>query len=197
MKLFTTCTFMMVLVFCQTGMAQLKTEEQRTTINKATGDTVTTESLIISESEDITPRSHIIIVNPLKFFLFYNLSYFYKATDQVAIGGGIQFPTISDLDGYGANLEFRIYPSKKSLRGFYVAPNFSYNVLKSNEEGEKMDAFSIGTLLGWQWFPGEEFAIGFGIGADYYIGSTDTANGDLEKYEGFVPAVRFDIGYAW
>ncbi len=188
---------LIVLLSCQIGFTQIKTEEKRSTVNKATGDTVLTESLIISQVEDITPRNNMIIVNPLKFLLFYNLSFFHKITDQTAIGGGVQFPTVSGMDGYGLNFEVRVHPSKKSLRGFYVAPNLSYNRLNSNEEGENLTAFSLGALVGWQWFPGDDFAIGLGIGADYYIGSTETTGGELEKYNGFIPAIRFDIGYAW
>jgi len=48
-----------------------------------------------------------IIVNPLKFLLFYNISYFHKLSNQVAIGGGVQMPTISGLNGFGANAEVR------------------------------------------------------------------------------------------
>ena len=188
---------LLVFLSCQVGFTQIKTEEKRTTVNKTTGDTVYTESLIISQEQDITPRKNMIIVNPLKFLLFYNLSYFHKLTEQAAIGAGVQFPTVSGLDGYGLNLEFRLHPSKKSLRGFYIAPNLSYNRLKSTEDGEKLNAFSMGTLIGWQWFPGDDFAIGLGIGADYYISSAESSTGDLENYKGFVPAVRFDVGYAW
>jgi hypothetical protein len=57
--------------------------------------------------------------------------------------------------------------------------------------------FSFGVLVGWQWFPGDQFAIGFGIGLDYYIGTIEEDNGDLERYSGSVPALRFDIGYPW
>ena len=188
---------LLVFLSCQVGFAQIKTEEKRTTVNKMTGDTVFTESLIISQEQDITPRKSMIIVNPLKFLLFYNISYFHKLTEQAAIGAGVQFPTVSGLDGYGLNLEFRLHPAKKTLRGFYFAPNLSYNRLKSTEDGEQINAFSMGALLGWQWFPGDEFAIGLGIGADYYVGSASSSSGDLEKYDGFMPAIRFDIGYAW
>ncbi len=190
-------TLCILLLSCQIGFTQIKKEEKRTSIDTATGDTVITESLIISTEEDITPRNHMIIVNPLKFFLFYNLSYLHKISDQAAIGGGVQFPTVSGLNGYGLNLELRFHPSKRSLRGFYIAPNLAYNRLHSSEEGDNLSAFSLGALVGWQWFPGDDFAIGLGIGADYYTGSAKSAGGDLEDYTGFVPAIRFDIGYAW
>ena len=127
----------------------------------------------------------------------YNLTYFTKLTEKVAIGAGVQIPTIGGLGGFGLNAEARIYPSGKSLRGFYIAPNVSYNRLTVDEDDDGASAVSVGALIGWQWFPGEDFAIGLGIGADYYTGSIDKNNNDYSNYSGTVPAVRFDIGYAW
>ena len=183
------------LVMLLSAFGQERTDEARMTINKENGDTVITESVIVSITEDITPRGHMFIINPLKFLLFYNISYFQKVSDNVVLGGGIQIPTISGLDGFGANAEVRIYPNGKNLRGFYIAPNISFNHL-SSEDGST-SPFSFGVLAGWQWFPGDQFALGFGIGADYYIGTINEDNGDFERYSGWVPALRFDIGYAW
>jgi len=177
------------------ALGQNRTGEIRVTINPETGDTTFTESVIISQTEDITPRNSMIIINPLKFLLFYNISYFQKVSDNVVVGGGVQIPTISGLNGFGANAEVRVYPNGKNLRGFYIAPNISFNHL-SNEDGST-SPFSFGVLVGWQWFPGDQFALGFGIGADYYIGTITENNGDFENYSGMVPALRFDIGYAW
>jgi hypothetical protein len=93
------------------AFGQDRTDETRTTVNSETGDTVITESVIVSLTEDITPRSSMIIINPLKFLLFYNISYFQKVGDNVVVGGGVQIPTISGLNGFGANAEVRIYPN--------------------------------------------------------------------------------------
>jgi hypothetical protein len=175
---------------------QIKTKETRVTVDSLKGDTTITKSETISESEDITPRSSMIVINPLKFFVFYNISYFHRVSPSVVVGGGIQFPTPSEWSGFGLLAEVRIHPSKKALRGFYFAPNISYNHLE--EGGEETSPFSVGALVGWQWFPGDEFAMGLGIGADYYIGSvTSTGGGDSQDYNGWMPLVRFDIGYAW
>jgi hypothetical protein len=177
---------------------QERTDEKKWTIDPETGDTIYTESVAISQTEDITPRNSMIIINPLKFLLFYNISYYHKLSDQVALGGGFQMPTPRGINGFGANAEVRLYPSGKNLRGFYFAPNISYNSLTDTETDETISLFSIGGLVGWQWFPGDQFAIGLGIGADYYFLSDDnTGNDDFEDYSGMAPALRFDIGYAW
>lgn len=188
-------TFILVflLVLCTSALfSQVKTTETRTTTD-STGNQVTTSSVIISKSEDITPRTGMITINPLKFFLFYNLTLYAKVSSQTAVGFGVQSPTLAGIDGFGVNAEFRFYPSGKSPRGFYFAPNFSYLSLKS--EHTKITPFSYGALVGWQWFPGDEFAIGLGLGVDYY--NLDTSDDDFHTLKGTVPAVRFDIGYAW
>ena len=182
------------VIMLSISYGQERTGEKKWTIDPATGDTIYTEAVIISESEDITPRSNMIIINPLKFLLFYNISYFHKINNGTAIGGGIQIPTISGLNGFGINGEARFYPSGKNLRGFYFAPNVSYNNL-SNDNDESVSITSVGGLIGWQWFPGDQFAIGLGIGLDYYFFSGDDA--DFSKVNGTAPALRFDIGYAW
>ena len=181
------------VVVAQPGVAQTLTKEKRKSVEKKDGDTTTTESVIISQSEDITPRTQ--MINPLKFLLFYNLSYFHRLSSSVTVGAGVQFPTPHDVSGYGLSAEVRLYPSGKSPRGFYVAPNIAYNKLWSGEE--HTEPFSVGALVGWQWFPGEDFAIGLGIGADYYSGSLSEGNDEFGRYDGWAPALRFDIGYAW
>jgi hypothetical protein len=175
--------------------AQTRTEETRKTIDPAKGDTLVTESVIISRTEDITPRSSILLVNPLKFFLLYNLTYMRRVSSDAVVGGGVQIPTIAGIDGFGVNAEVRFHPSGKAPRGFYIAPNIGYYRLRVGDV--ESNPFSIGVLLGWQWFPGDDFAMGLGIGFDYYTGSTADGNNDLERYSGNVPALRFDIGYAW
>ncbi len=192
LSLLTSC----LLVFSALG--QDKTDEKKWTIDPETGDTIYTEAVIISTTEDITPRTSMIVINPLKFLLFYNISYFHKISDHAVIGGGIQMPTISDLNGFGVNAEVRFHPSGKNLRGFYFAPNISYNNLSSDDSDdsdETVSITSVGGLIGWQWFPGEQFAMGLGIGVDYYFFSGD--DDVFSDLDGSAPLLRFDIGYAW
>ena len=188
-------TMIVLFALLASAFGQEKTGERKWTIDPETGDTIYTEAVIISETEDITPRTSMIIINPLKFLLFYNISYFHKISDGAAIGGGIQFPTPKDVNGFGVNAEARFYPTGKNLRGFYFAPNVSYNSLSNEESDEEASITSVGGLVGWQWFPGDQFAIGLGIGVDYYFFSGSDES--FDDYDGFAPALRFDIGYAW
>jgi len=187
--------FLMILFFSILTQAQEKTTEDKISVDKKTGDTTYISSVIISETEDITSRGNLIVINPLKFLLFYNLSYFHKISDDLVIGGGIQVPTISGISGFGINTEARFYPKGNNMRGFYIAPNLSYNHLSVDDVST--DPFSLGILIGWQWFPGDQFAMGLGIGVDHYFGSVKDNNDDLGNYNGFAPALRFDIGFSW
>lgn len=189
-------TITIFLLLSTTCLSQVRTGETKTTVDKATGDTTVTESVTITETEDVTPRNNLIVINPLKFFLFYNLSYFHKFTNTLIIGAGFQMPTPRGISGYGVNGEVRLYPTGKNMRGFYVAPNISYNSF-SSDEGANADVFSAGVLVGWQWFPGDEFAIGLGIGLDHYSASGNDENDEFGSYNGLAPALRFDIGYVW
>jgi len=177
--------------------AQTRTEETITTTD-STGKETTTKVVKIGSSEDITVRNNMITINPLKFFLFYNLTYYHAFSKGVVGGIGAQLPTPSGVGGFGLNAEVRLHPSGKGPRGFYVAPNISYNRL-TDESDVAVTAFSIGALAGWQWFPGDEFAIGLGIGIDQYFlsASDDNESTSFESFDGLAPALRFDIGYAW
>jgi len=192
-------TFLISSLFCclivTSTFAQDSTSQRQWTIDPETGDTIYTEAVVISQTQDITPRHSMLIINPLKFLLFYNISYFHKITDGFAVGLGLQAPTLSGINGFGVNAEARLYPSGRNLKGFYFAPNVSYNSLSAEDGGETVSVGSVGALVGWQWFPGEQFAMGLGIGMDYYFLSNDET--DLSHYNGTAPLLRFDIGYAW
>ncbi len=197
MKTFLLAFFMGCAILFST-FGQDRTDEKRWTIDPESGDTIYAESLIISRTEDITTRSNMIIINPLKFLLFYNISYFHKINDGTVIGGGIQVPTVSGITGFGINSEVRFYPNGINLRGFYIAPNISYNNLSGGDDNGSFSITSIGGLVGWQWFPGDQFAIGLGVGIDYYFFSgKNTDDDDFDKLNGTAPLLRFDIGYAW
>ena len=208
-KLFYILIACSALLTSSQSFAQIKTEGTVTEVDSATGQVKTTTYTDIKKEEDITPRHNLIAINPLKFFIMYNLSYYHAFNNKVAVGIGAQMPTISSTKGFGANAEVRFYPSGKALRGFYVAPNLSFNTLTydgyyydettgGTTREENATATSIGLLVGWQWFPGDDFAIGLGIGLDYYfLSGEDRYRSLFNSFDGTAPALRFDIGYAW
>jgi hypothetical protein len=206
-----------ILVCSSAAVAQQKVEkttETRVEIDSSTGQRRVVSSETVHTTEDITTRNSMLVINPLKFFLYYNLSYYQRLSNTLVVGGGLQMPTISEIGGFGANAEIRLHPSGKAMRGFYVAPNVSFNVLSTDfrtdynpetdqyeTREESASAFSVGGLVGWQWFPGDDFAMGLGIGLDYYFLSSsvddELGSNPFSSYNGTAPAFRFDIGYAW
>ena len=85
---------------------------------------------------------------------------------------------------------------KEKIYGdFILHPTYLTTVLPDEANDEDASITSVGGLVGWQWFPGDEFAIGLGIGVDYYFFSGSDES--FDEYDGFAPALRFDIGYAW
>ncbi len=197
MKRFLLSLLVIGLCFVYGTYAQERTEETVTTTD-STGNETTVQVVRVSKTENLHRNQNMIVINPLKFFLFYNASYYRALSPAIAVGGGVQIPTISGVSGFGLNGEMRWYPSDRALHGFYVAPNISFNSLSSDADVSST-IFSVGALLGWQWFPGDDFAIGLGIGIDYYSGSVSD-DGDASvfgDFDGTVPALRFDIGYGW
>ncbi|MDZ4745150.1 MAG: hypothetical protein SGJ05_04010 [bacterium] len=193
----------LLLVTYVSVYAQQKTIETTTTVDSsAAGKTTSTQTSTKVIQEVDVPRNNMITINPLKFFIFYNLSFYHALSDVVVIGGGAQVPTLSAIGGFGLNAEARFHPSARRMRGFYVAPNISFNTLNSSSssQDETATAFSIGVLLGWQWFPGDDFAMGLGLGVDKYFLSASNSSGTVDifnAFNGVTPAFRFDIGYAW
>jgi len=135
------------------------------------------------------------MVNPLEFLLFYNFTYYHRIHEGLAIGAGFRVPTFEAIGGGGVHAEVRFYPSKRAFKGFYLAPKASANRLSVDDDRAR--AKSVGFRAGWQWFPSRHFSIGFGLGMDYYILTGEEDGDDFSVYEDTVPAIRFNIGYAW
>lgn len=212
MKIF--CTLIAILALTTAASSQTKRVESTTTETKAdtangkvvTNSTVTT----VSTSEDITPRRHMISSDPFKFWLFYNMSYYHAITPNIVVGGGFQTPTAladREISGFGVNLEGRYYIGGKPFRGFHINPTISFNSISyerfdwdaSSTERVKDTPFSIGLLMGWHWYPWDEFGTQVAFGADYNINGTTEEDllGLGSHKEGIVPTGRFTVGYSW
>lgn len=196
------------LLISGTVIAQTRTTETRMTKDTTIDGTATTVTTTIIDAEDITPRNNILSVSPVKYILFYNLTYYRKLSDMWVIGAGLSIPTFggklddeTTIGGFGANIEGRFYPNGNAPKGFYIAPNLYYNTLSITDGGDyKYLWTTVGVLFGFQFFPARDFSLGCGIGFDYFIPSA-TNNGqtitDLDPFQRVLPAIRFDFGYAW
>ncbi len=208
-----------------TTRAQTKVEQRKVSVDSATGVRTGTVDTIVKTEEDISPYTEMMNINPLKFLLAYNLNWIHKLSSSTALGIGAEIATnVGDAMNTGTSWgvlgEFRFYPSKKSLHGFYVPPNFSYtqtsnvysyiengagNSFSGNEGYYTEQMLSLGILAGWQWFPATSFSMGFALGADDYIPLNPKTGEDYEDVsllggltgKGASPTLRFDLGYAW
>jgi hypothetical protein len=217
MRTLLACTLLLAATCCYQASAQEETKTTETTVSvdSATGKSTTTYSTTVSRSEDIRQRQNVITIDPLKLLFWWNISYYRALNNSIAIGAGIQAPTgflalgsdDVDISGFGVKAEMRWYPSGKAIRGFYVAPNVAFSSLSAeltNSSGTATDGgsattWTLGLLVGWQWLPGDDFAIGLGLGADKYFLSVSDEE-DTSSFDGLdavLPAFRFDIGYAW
>jgi hypothetical protein len=61
-------------------------------------------------------------------------------------------------------------------------------------EGTHTDQMTVGVMVGWQWFSGDDFTYGLALGMDKYF---FFAGGWSKDYISFIPAVRFRLGYSW
>ena len=208
------------LVFAAiSASAQVKSEETVTTTDTS-GRTTTISVTTLSKTEDITPRTDIILMSPIEFIQYYNISYIHSIANNMAIGGGFRLAHDLTEDfnveiDFGITLEGRFYPGKKAVKGFYLAPNAAVNWLANHEYTYDYDpqtgrtnqhdnkttglGFTVGLMSGWQFFPWEEMAMGVGLGFEHRILATSTTGENMFfDYDGrTVPALRFDIGYAW
>src|SRR6266404_4743523 len=110
MKKLSISIILLCFAFATNTFAQIRIEGTRTEKDSTTGVTKTTKYVEVKQEEVITPRHDMITVNPLKFILFWNLSYYHAFNSLIAAGLGFQAPSVSHIGGIGINAEVRIYP---------------------------------------------------------------------------------------
>jgi hypothetical protein len=201
------------LAFAIPAFAQTETVEKRVEIDSATGERHVYYVTAEGKSEDITPYTDMININPLKFIYAYNISYMHKLSKVTSTGIGVEYGSFYTYPAWGISGEFRFFPGKKAMHGFYLAPNVSYKHSRRESyyysdgvgggyySDHTDQLLTIGMLLGWQWFPYENFPMGLSFGVDDYI----PLNQDDRRSEsilglygsGLAPALRFDLGFAW
>lgn len=89
----------------------------------------------------------------------------------MGIGRGIQIPTLSDLNGFGENVGPLSCTSGKTYRSFYFGPNGSFKYPSGDNSDVPTPLLSFCGLIGWQWFLGDDLAIGLDIGMNRCVGS--------------------------
>lgn len=205
----TLTTLLALLVTAGTAAAQEKTEETVTTTDSTGSSTV--RVVRVTSTEDIRELNNMIMVNPFKFFYLFNASYYRAISPNMAVGGTLQTPTVFLKEGDGASgigfgADFLFYPSSRVFRGFHIGANMNYDVVSYRaynpdtffNEDVTENPFSIGGYIAWNWWPWDEFASEFALGAEYNLNpTTEAVLSPFGDKEGVVPYLTFKIGYAW
>lgn len=145
---------------------------------------------------DCNRRLNMIVTNPARYMNFYNISYYRKLACFAVLGGGLMTPSASNLNGWGANLEYRHYFFNQAFPGFYIAPRLAYHSWSSDEAKEDKTLFTFGAVAAWQFLFAEQWALGMGFGVEI-LSDSQNQSSVYNKYTGTVPLIRIELGYAF
>jgi Protein of unknown function (DUF3575) len=137
------------------------------------------------------------------------LFYEREITDMTSIQMGVGYMgykfTDTKFSGLILTPEFRIYPRKNAIDGFYIAPYLRYLnfAVKSNsDDNASLTVMGGGLLFGRQWITDSGFNMDLFFGGHYGsasakadIGGTDWVESSL--FSGFKTRVGFALGFAF
>jgi hypothetical protein len=163
------------------------------------------------DKSDVSPDKNVLKINTLSLFLGTG-SIFYerKLSDNTSGQMGVSFLSYrfssTKFSGLILTPEFRIYPRKNAIEGFYVAPYLRYFTftIKSTTNSDKgtLDVIGGGFLLGRQWITNSGFTMDLFFGGHYGSSSIKTDSGnsswvDSNIFSGFRTRVGFALGFAF
>lgn len=172
---------------------------------------VLTIPVFCQEASDVSTEKNVLKINTLSLFVL-TPSIFYerKISDMTSaqLGFGYMGYKVSDVRFTGLIItpEFRIYPKKNAIDGFYVAPYLRYMNLsvKSTTDNTKasLSVMGGGLLLGRQWITKSGFNMDLFFGGHYASGSAKANSGetdwfDSDLFSGFRTRVGFALGFAF
>ncbi len=164
------------------------------------------------EKSDVATEKNVLKLNTLSLFVL-TPSIFYerKISDMTSgqVGVGYMGYKVGDVKFTGLFLtpEFRIYPKKNAIDGFYIAPYFRYmNLTVKSTSANSSATLSVmggGLLLGRQWITKSGFNMDLFFGGHYGSGSAKTTSGGTtswfnnDLFSGFRTRVGFALGFAF
>jgi hypothetical protein len=163
------------------------------------------------EQPDVPNDKNVLKINTLSLFLGTG-SVFYerKLSDKTSGQMGVAYLSYrfdrTKFSGLILTPEFRIYPRKNAIKGFYVAPylryfNFTIKNTTDNDNGS-LTVLGGGFLLGRQWITNSGFTMDLFFGGHYGSASVKTNSGNSEWvdsniFSGFRTRVGFALGFAF
>jgi len=163
------------------------------------------------EKSNVSTEKNVLKINTLSL-IFGTGSLFYERKiselTSVQLGIGYMGYKVSDAKFSGLILtpEFRIYPRKNAIDGFYIAPylryfNFTIKSGTNNDIGS-LTVMGGGLLFGRQWITNSGFTMDLFLGGHYGSASVKTNSGSTEWvdsnfFSGFKTRVGFALGFAF
>lgn len=156
----------------------------------------------------VAPEKNVLKINSLSLFLGTG-SVFYerKLSDQTSGQLGLAYVGLKFQDtkftGILLTPEFRIYPKKNAIDGFYVAPYLRYQnyTLQSGVNKGSLSSIGGGVLLGREWITKSGFTMDLFFGGHYGTSNIKVDSGtDSFKTDfitGFGIRVGFAVGFAF
>jgi hypothetical protein len=163
------------------------------------------------EASTVSTDKNTLKINTLSLFLGTG-SIFYerKISDMTSGQMGLAYMgfKLGDTKFTGLILtpEFRIYPKKNAIDGFYIAPYLRYQnfTVKSTTDDSKgtLSSMGGGLLFGRQWITKSGFTMDLFFGGHYGSSSVKVDNGsatsiDSKFFSGFKPRVGFALGFSF
>jgi hypothetical protein len=163
------------------------------------------------ETTNVKPEKNVLKINTLSLFVLTpTIFYERKLSDMTSAQLGVAYMgyKISDARFSGLILtpEFRIYPKKNAIDGFYIAPYLRYMNLSAKSSKDDLNAsltvMGGGLLFGRQWITKSGFNMDLFFGAHYGSGSAKANSGntiwfDKNLFSGFRTRIGFAIGFAF
>jgi Protein of unknown function (DUF3575) len=163
------------------------------------------------EKIDVKTEKNVFKINTLSLFVVTpTIFYERKLSNMTSAQLGLAYMgyKISNAKFSGLILtpEFRIYPKKDAIDGFYIAPYLRYMNLSVKSTSGDLDAslnvLGGGLLFGRQWITKSGFNMDLFFGGHYGSGSAKAKSGDnlwfdANLFSGFRTRIGFAIGFAF
>ncbi|NOU18888.1 MAG: DUF3575 domain-containing protein [Bacteroidales bacterium] len=166
---------------------------------------------IAQDKSTVSSEKNVLKVNTLSLFLgtgsvFYERKISNMTSAQLGVGYlNFKFSN-TKFTGLILTPEFRIYPKKGAIDGFYLAPYFRYQkyTLENTTDNSKGSLTSMGggLVFGRQWITNSGFTMDLFFGGHYGSADVkvDSGAGSFDKtnlFEGFKMRVGFALGFAF
>jgi len=169
-----------------------------------------TLSSIAQDNTSVSSEKNVLKVNTLALLLgtgsiFYEHSFSDLTSGQLGLGFSSYKIGDTKMGGLILTPEFRIYPKKDAIDGFYIAPYLRYQKfsLENTSSSDKGTFTNMGggVAFGRQWITNSGFTMDLFFGGHYGSSKIKVEAGtnsfDTDKLEGFRPRLGFALGFAF